>query len=153
MALTVSCLRPLGLLPRTLRGSSLALSCLVQQRYDLQVKEDTIALTNVGFSVHVDVLRELNLASSSQPTDSNKILAYWLSKRRQADGLKWSPKCPSEIVLAFGLIAESEAAQAASNTTFVLALEGGLEQGVTKILEIEVDRQKIVFPRMSPAIW
>lgn len=74
MALTMSCLRPLGLLPRTLRGSSLALSCLVQQRYDLQVKEDTIALTNVGFSVHVDVLRELNLASFLSPRTATR---YW----------------------------------------------------------------------------
>ena len=50
-------------------------------------------------------------------------------------------------------MAEPQAAKVASSTTFALALEGGLEQGVTKILEIEVDRQKIAFPRMSPAIW
>ena len=51
MALAVSCLRPLGLLPRNIRVSSLALSRLVQQRYDLQVVEDSIALINVGFLV------------------------------------------------------------------------------------------------------
>ena len=49
MALAVLRLRPLGLLPRKIRVSSLALSCLVQQRYELQVVEDTIGLTNVGF--------------------------------------------------------------------------------------------------------
>ena len=48
MALAVSCLRPLGLLPRNIRVSSLALSSLVQQRYDLQVVESTIALIKVG---------------------------------------------------------------------------------------------------------
>ena len=48
MALAVSYLRPLGVLPRNIRISSLALSCLVQQRYDLQVMEDTIALLNVS---------------------------------------------------------------------------------------------------------
>ena len=49
MALAVSCLRPLGLLQRNIRVSSLALSCLVQQRYDLQAVKDTIALIDVGF--------------------------------------------------------------------------------------------------------
>ena len=48
MALALSCLRPLGLLPRNIRISSLTLSCLVQQRLDLWVVEHTFALTNVG---------------------------------------------------------------------------------------------------------
>ena len=49
MALAVSCLRPLGLLPRNIRVSSLALSSLVRQRYNLQVIESTSALIKVGF--------------------------------------------------------------------------------------------------------
>ena len=49
MALALSSLRPLGLLARTIRGPSLALSYLAQHRYDLQVFEDNIGLTYVGF--------------------------------------------------------------------------------------------------------
>ena len=81
------------------------------------------------------------------------MLAHWLSKRSQADGVKWGSKRPSEIVLPFGLIAELQAAEAASSTAFALAQEGSLEQGVTKVLKLEVKGQKIVFPSMSRAIW
>ena len=41
----------------------------------------------------------------------------------------------------------------ASSTAFALALEGSLEQGVTKALKMEIKGQKIVFPAMSRAIW
>lgn len=139
MALAVSRLRPLGLLPRNIRVSSLAPSCLVQQRYDLQVVKDTIALIN--------------------PADRNKILAYWLSKawakgsRSQIDGIGWGTQRPSEIALPLESMAEPQMAKVSSSTAFALALEGGLEQGVTKVLEIEVDQQKIVFPRMGRGIW
>ena len=91
-----------------------------------------------------------------QPADSNKILAYWLPKawdqgsRSQADGID---RRPSEIALPFELIAEPRTAKAPGSIGFALALEGGLEQGVTKVLETEIDRQKIVFPRMGHAIW
>ena len=94
-----------------------------------------------------------------QPTDSNKILTYWLPKawtkgsRGQADRIDWGPKCPSEITLPFELVGEPQTTKASSSTAFALALEGGLEQGVTKVLETEVDQQKIVFPRMGRAIW
>ena len=49
MALVVSSLRPLSLLQSTIRGPSLALSSLAQHRYDLQVIEDNIGLTYVGY--------------------------------------------------------------------------------------------------------
>ncbi len=87
------------------------------------------------------------------------MLVYWLPKARvkvsrsQADGIDWGPNHPSEIVLPVELIEEPQTAKVSSGTAFALALEGGLEQGVTKVLETEVDRQKIVFPRMGRAIW
>ena len=48
---------------------------------------------------------------------------------------------------------EHQMAKAPSSTAFASTLEGGLEQGVTKVLETEVDRQKIVFPQMGRGIW
>ena len=50
-------------------------------------------------------------------------------------------------------MAEPQMAKAPSSTAFALTLEEGLEQGVTKVLETEVDRQKIVFPQMGRGIW
>ena len=86
-------------------------------------------------------------------------LACWLSKalakgsRSQTDGIDWGTKRPSEITLPLDFMAEPQMAKAPNTTAFALALEGGLQQGVTRVLETEVDQQKIVFPRMGRAIW
>ena len=57
------------------------------------------------------------------------------------------------MTLPTEFMAESQMTKAPNNPAFALALEGSLEQGVTEVLKTEVNRQKIVFPRMSRAIW